>query len=226
MERLMTVTTIDGGEVLGGLRLPSGELTEGARSGRSLRVRNAAIATSFDLAGKRVLDVGCAEGLHSLYMSMSAKEVVGVDHRQSKIANAKANAKALGVENVSFIVGDTRDDDVFNAIGRFDLVIAWGFLHRVSDIFSLIYSLESLSDALSFEWRSPIIPMMSSLSVAYHSPSGKALDPMNISRRSQSADGVHDTDKIEGDTGFWEPTPGAVADNLRRLGYRHARMLG
>lgn len=209
---------------ISGILLPSGEVTRGKRSSRSLRRRNAVIACSFDLKGKRVLDVGCADGLHSLYMSNSAAEVWGIDHRKSEIAIAKATARSLGVSNVRFEAGDVRDPELFQGYGSFQLVIAWGFLHRVGDIFSLLYTLAPLAEALSLEWRTPVLPMMSKLSLAYHPPGGKRLDPMNVAR-------VDDPEgakmrKVEGDTAFWEPTPGAVAAIARRLGFKHATLLG
>lgn len=215
------------GEPLGGLLLSSGEVTIGKRHRRSLRVRNALVACGLRLEGKRVLDLGCAEGLHSLYFAQRAAEVVGVDHRQSKILIAQANAAALDAKNVRFIAGDIRDPEIFRSLGSFDLVVAWGFLHRITDIFSLLYSIEPLARSLSLEWRTPVLPMMSRLSVAYHYPAAKALDPMNIARHGGEPEPAGDDKrKIEGDSGFWEPTPGAVAAITRRLGFTHARLLG
>lgn len=215
--------------LIGGIRLPSGKITPARRSSRSLRRRNAIVACSFELKGKRVLDVGCADGLHSMYMAATAQEVRGVDHRNSQIAIGKATAKALSISNVKFECGDIRDPKLFEGSGKFDLAIAWGFLHRVSDIFSLLYSLEPLAEALSFEWRTPVLPMMSTMSIAYHPAGGKALDPMNTGRSKDGSEGraaVADKDKIEGKTAFWEPTPGAVAAIARRLGYVHGTLLG
>jgi SAM-dependent methyltransferase len=130
----------DYSKAIGGLQLPSGLITPAKRSSRTLRRRNALVANSFVLRGKRVLDVGCAEGLQSLYLSASADEVWGVDHRASEIDIARATAKALGAQNVRFECGDVRDPELFKKIGVFDLVIAWGFLHRISDVFALFYS--------------------------------------------------------------------------------------
>ncbi len=183
-----------------------------------------------NLAGKRVLDIGCAEGLHSLYMSESAKEVVGIDHRQSVIDRAEANRQLLGISNVTFKCGDVRDRELFGGIERFDLVVAWGLLHRVADVFSFLQSVGPVADAFSLEWRTPVLPFMSRLSLAYHSPIGDALDPMNLEFRKNGGEGgeraIADSEKIEGYTGFWEPTPGAVRTICRRLGFHHIRLLG
>ncbi len=207
----------------GGLRLPTGEITPGKRHRRTLAMRNALVARGFELSGKRVLNVGCGEGLHSLYMAEFADEVVSIDHDEKRIVGAKATANALGIENTKFISADVRDPNIYEKLGRFDLAIAWGFLHRVSDIFSFLYQLEPLSDTLSFEWRTPVVPMMSMQCLAYHYPGGESLDPMNVKRFSGKN---HGNKKVEGETGFWEPTPGAVKAIMQRLRYRFNEILG
>jgi SAM-dependent methyltransferase len=212
-------------DFIGGIRLPNGTITQGKRSGRSLRRRNAVVACSFELAGMRVLDVGCADGLHSMYMAASAKEVWGIDHRASEIEKGNATAKALGIGNVSLRFGDVRDPALFKGVEKFDLAIAWGFLHRIGDIFGLLYSLAPMADAISLEWRTPIVPLLSSLSIAYHPPGNRPLDPMNI-RAAGDHDPANDREKIEGNTAFWEPTPGAVKVITQRLGFVHATLIG
>lgn len=217
-------------EPLSGLRGANGELTTGHRPNRTLRQRNARIARAFDLAGKRALDLGCAEGLHSLYMAESAAEVVGIDHRSSVISRANANKKALGAANVTFECADIRDPGLLSRLGKFDLVVAWGFLHRVTDIFSVLEAVGPITNAFSLEWRTPVFPLMSRFSLAYHSPAGTALDPMNLGPVRAEIEGADPSAprpiKIEGDTGFWEPTPGAVRIMCRRVGFGHARLLG
>ncbi len=221
----MNVTEVPA--MVGGIRLPSGELTSGKRSSRTLRKRNAIVACSLDLAGKRVLDVGCAEGLHSLYMAASAKNVLGIDHRSSQVRKAANMARGLQINNASFEAVDVRDTGYFDRIGRFDLAIAWGFLHRIADIFDLLYKLESIADNISLEWRTPVVPLMSDLSIAYHPTGHRALDPLNLKKPdADGALGVADKDKIEGDTAFWEPTPGAVKTIMQRLGFAHSEILG
>lgn len=210
---------------ISGVKLPSGEITPGRRSKRTLRRRNAIVANSLQLAGKRVLDVGCADGLHSLYMARHAEEVWGVDHRASEIAKGQATADLLGVKNIRLQAGDIRDPDLFEGYGKFDLAVAWGFLHRIGDIFALLYTLEGLADAVSLEWRTPMVPNLSKVSIAYHPPGTKALDPMNAGGTKPDAK-IVDKDKIEGDTAFWEPTPGAVIAIMRRLGFVHSTVLG
>lgn len=190
------------------------------------------MAHAMDLSGKRVLDLGCAEGLHTLYMAASAEHVTGIDHRGSVVDVAEATRTALGVENVDFLAADVRDERVWRSLPEFDLVVAWGLLHRVESIFSLLAHIATLGRALSLEWRTPLAPFMARLSLAYHSPAGDRLDPMNAVNRNRDAGGEDaaeendDAGKVEGKTGFWEPTPGAVHAICRRLGYDRARLIG
>lgn len=215
-------------KLIPGIRLPSGVLTPGRRRSPSLRLRNAIVVSSFELEGMRVLDVGCSDGRQSLYLAARAAEVWGIDHRTSQIDVARATAAELGIKNVRFESGDVRDPDLFRDIGTFDLAIAWGFLHRISDIFALFYALEPITNAISLEWRTPVVPMMGDVSIAYHPAAAAILDPMNTGRKvdAQRAAPITDDDKVQGGSAFWEPTPGAVKAMLRRLGYLHETLFG
>jgi SAM-dependent methyltransferase len=218
-------TKIEAQTYISEIQLPSGEVTPGCREKGNLRRRNAIVSSAFVLEGKRVLDVGCSLGLYSIAMARTALEVVGIDHRESKLQIGRNTAHALGLKNLTFKHGDVRDPSLLTAYGKFDLIIAWGFLHRVSDVFSLLYSLEPLADAISLEWRTPIIPLMGTASFAYHNPDTERLDPMNISSGHEEKP-VEDFEKIEGKAGFWEPTAGAVKAIMRRLGFTDSRLLG
>ncbi|MGD0112614.1 MAG: class I SAM-dependent methyltransferase [Armatimonadota bacterium] len=54
---------------------------------------------------RRILDVGCGEGLPALYLAERAGTVVGLDAAPNMIAAARANASRLGLANTSFEVG-------------------------------------------------------------------------------------------------------------------------
>ena len=56
--------------------------------------------------GKTVLDLYCGAGTIGLSMADSAREIIGVEIVQSAVENARNNAAANGVENISFICGD------------------------------------------------------------------------------------------------------------------------
>ena len=203
---------------LAGLRRADGTITEGQRPGRTRRRRNAVLASSMPLTGFRVLDIGCAEGLTSLYMAETAQEAVGLDHRSSVIDSARTNAEAVGASNVRFECLDVRDPEALLSLGSFDLVTAWGLLHRISDVFSLFEILAQLAPRVSLEWRTPIFPGMSRVSFAHH-PKTPHLDPSNL--RLQSSDR-----KLESSAAFWEPSVAAVASIGRSLGFDGCTVLG
>jgi len=208
--------------LISGLLLPDGTITQGTRLQRTFRLHNARMACALDLSGKRVLDIGCSVGLHALYMAGSANEVIGIDHNKKAIATANATSDVLGINNVKFIVGDIREQKIFNELGYFDLIVGWGLLHRISDPFLFFDRASRLGDALSLEWETPVIPFMSSLSFAYHSISRK-IDSTNINTGEEMYDNWN---KVESDAGFWNICPGAVKVMGRRVGFIENEVLG
>jgi hypothetical protein len=110
--------------------------------------------------------------------------------------------------------------------GEFDLVIAWGFLHRITDVFALVHSLREKTSALSLEWRTPLLPLGSRLSLSYHSPYGDSLDPANLGAIADDAERWAAMGAKSMNTGFWEPTPGAMKIICGRWGYGHSTLLG
>jgi len=84
-------------------------------------VEPAAIAAAADLAGKRVLEVGCGEGRLTRFAARRAREVYAFDPDGERVDKAAA---ALGAElrdRVSFRVHDADALDVERA--RFDLAL-------------------------------------------------------------------------------------------------------
>jgi 2-polyprenyl-3-methyl-5-hydroxy-6-metoxy-1,4-benzoquinol methylase len=216
-------------ECIQGLKFPDGDSsgeTRGAPGSTPVRLRNARVARSLELSGMRVLDVGCGPGLYSLYMADSAKEVVGIDHNPRRITKAEATRHKLGYSNVQFKVVDIRDLERLQELGAFDLVVAWGFLHRISDLISTLYSLASITNALSFEWATPVFPRMRRASLAYHRTDVDALDITNLVPVGKLSAEEMIGKRIGGESGFWFPTPFAVESIMRKFGYGSARILG
>jgi SAM-dependent methyltransferase len=142
-------------------------------------MRNIRVASSPDLSSLRVVDIGCGHGLYSLYLSQQVREVVGIDHLRARIDTAIATRDALGITNARFVVGDLRDASILEQAGHFDVALAWGFLHRIADPFSFFDTISGYCDLVSLEWRTPMLPLMSRLSLAYHSTS-PSIDATNI----------------------------------------------
>lgn len=59
-----------------------------------------------DLAGKRLLDVGCGTGLVSLELAAEGAGVTGVDLSVPMVERARRHAAVRGVERASFLVAD------------------------------------------------------------------------------------------------------------------------
>lgn len=73
-----------------------------------------------------VYDLYCGVGTLSLYLSDVAQKVVGVEMVEVAIENALQNAKENGVENVSFVLGDMKDEfntGMISEHGRPDCII-------------------------------------------------------------------------------------------------------
>jgi len=96
----------------------------------SVKWRRIAPAVPTDLAGASVLDVGCNAGFYALEMKRrGAGRVVGIDHDDAYLAQARFAAETLGFGDVEF-----RKLDVYH-VGelreRFDLVIFMGVLYHL-----------------------------------------------------------------------------------------------
>ena len=74
---------------------------------------------------ERVLDLFCGNGNLSLPLATAACHVVGIESYQASIEEARRNASANNIENVSFICADTLHglQELTRAGERFDLVL-------------------------------------------------------------------------------------------------------
>ncbi len=83
-----------------------------------------------DLTGKSVLDIGCNAGFYSMEMKRrGADRVLGLDHDDHYLAQARFAAETLGYDNIEF-----RNHSVYDvgSLGeRFDVVIFMGVLYHL-----------------------------------------------------------------------------------------------
>jgi ubiquinone/menaquinone biosynthesis C-methylase UbiE len=77
-----------------------------------------------------VLDIGCGFGLFSLYYAAAAPDRImrGLDVNARRIAVARRAAARLGIENVTYTVGDARD---FKADGEVAAAYMLDIVHHV-----------------------------------------------------------------------------------------------
>lgn len=99
------------------------------------------------LAGKRVLDLACGEGGHSIQFAQKGAQVLGVEGRKLYVDRARFAAKALS-QPVEFIQGDVRKLDP--QLGKFDVVVFSGILHHlgIEDFDAMITELSRLTNDL------------------------------------------------------------------------------
>jgi SAM-dependent methyltransferase len=89
-----------------------------------------------DLSGKRILDIGCGSGLHSLAAIRSgAEEVVSFDYDPKSVA-ATLILRQMEESPARWRVsqGSVLDPAFMEGLGQFDIVYAWGVLHHTGDI--------------------------------------------------------------------------------------------
>ena len=81
------------------------------------------------IAGKRVLELGCGPGIWCRYLG-NYEAYVGVDWNSQHIKSAQEN---YGSENTHFINGDVSTNLLIEQ-ERFDFVLAIGLLHHLDDV--------------------------------------------------------------------------------------------
>ncbi|KAF0126642.1 MAG: methyltransferase family protein [Elusimicrobia bacterium] len=95
-----------------------------------------------DLAGKKLLDIGCGSGLFSLAaLRLRAAEVRSFDADPYSVEAARALRAKLGVGEKNWEIGPGSVlDPAFMAPlkGRYDVVYSWGVLHHTGDMRSAI----------------------------------------------------------------------------------------
>jgi SAM-dependent methyltransferase len=104
-------------------------------------VPNVDLLSLIESASGRVLDVGCGSGaLAAGLRQMGAETLVGIDH------DPRATAIAVGYDEV--ITSRIEDVD-WEALGRFDLVVAADVLEHLEDPWSVLRQLRRSGDLLA-----------------------------------------------------------------------------
>lgn len=137
----------------------------------------------------RVLSLGCGDGSIERHLAPHVGEVVGLDISRVAIEQARAKSEAAGLRNLSFVVSD--GSLRLEALGRFDCVAAFAFLHHLDDA--------AISEILA-EARKALRPggllysadpsrrrmiglftgWVRATYVRYHSPDERELDPLRL----------------------------------------------
>jgi len=93
-----------------------------------------------DLTGKTVLEIGPAAGYFSFEFARRGAKVVGLDYKRNLVREA---ANELMNTNVEFVTKDLFDLD--ESFGKFDIVFCSNVLIHVSDIFTALRKIKSVT---------------------------------------------------------------------------------
>ncbi len=121
---LVTPQTFELATDSGGLEAGRTEFDDGERFFSEFRGG----LTPADLAGKRLLDVGCGYGGRTLHYALrcGASEAEGIEPGAVMVERCRALAKELGAKNVRFETGVAEDlpfpDDSFDVVTSFDVL--------------------------------------------------------------------------------------------------------
>lgn len=100
----------------------------------------------------RILDLGCLEGGVSIHLSEKGASCVGVDVRENHLAKARFASDCLGLQDrCDWINADVLDDNFWNTIGMFDVVICSGLLYHIDakSIMPLLSNIRSCCSGLA-----------------------------------------------------------------------------
>lgn len=97
----------------------------------------ALIHSKLRLAGKKILEVGCLDGMNTVSLCAAGAEVTAMDIRPLCLAKAMLRCAAFGYQP-RFMLGDVR---TLQHLSRFDLLVHAGVLYHLQDPVSHVYDL-------------------------------------------------------------------------------------
>lgn len=204
--------------------LKSGVITPGPLSKGRKNLVKLFLIQNLELMGKRVLDVGSADGLFSFYMASEGALVTGLEVNSKRIKKANWIKEKLGFKDVQFKKFDLTESSDWNSLdNKYDMAFCFAVLHRVSDPINLIGNLAGKSDTVVFEWKSPDSFFSDNLSLAFHETTGK-LDPRNISNKRDLGYSQDISDSgIE--KPYWSLSIGLVKEICRAFSFNNFKVM-
>ena len=196
----------------------SGKVNKGVKNKKKL-----SLIQSLDLNGKKVLDVGSAEGYFSFYMASQGAEVVGLELDSLRVEKSKLVAELISEKKVSFYSRDLSKHKWVSEFGNFDYAFCYAVLHRVTDPINLIASLLEVSDTVIFEWAATYSFISDRLSIAIHPVNGK-LDARNISKNKQDGNSEYHGELLKRKP-YYQLSPGFVENVSADLGAKYTKLI-
>lgn len=98
------------------------------------------LVTLDTLAGRRFLDIGSGSGVHSLAAHRMGAIVVSFDDDADSVACTRALKSRYAPDDDQWRIerGSVLDETYMRALGRFDIVYAWGVLHHTGQMWSAL----------------------------------------------------------------------------------------
>lgn len=133
-----------------GIRLPDGRvLGNPAKRGVSIEPQDYRIEflKKLDPTRRRsVLEMGCAEGYHTVWLAALFEQVTSVEVRPKNVISTLVNLFIHEVKNVQLLLGDVRD--LGPRLGRFDVLFHSGILYHLMDPVEHLHRMRGTADAL------------------------------------------------------------------------------
>jgi SAM-dependent methyltransferase len=141
------------------------------------------------LEGKRVVDIGCGDGIYSLELKRAgAVEVLGLDAARAAVESARGHA--AGTPEVRFEVADIcclEEPSI-----RWDLAVVRGFLHHLYDVESAIARICKLAREIVViepNGYNPVLKIIERVSPYHREHEEKSYPPRHLDRWFESCGG-------------------------------------
>ena len=102
------------------------------------------------LAGVRVLDLACLEGMISVALARRGARVLGVEAREGNVARARFAKEALGLDNLEIVQDDVRNLSR-EKHGSFEIVLCLGILYHLPapDVFEFAERVSQVTERVA-----------------------------------------------------------------------------
>ncbi len=130
---------------LGGGVYTMGEYVRGDEVSARRVLQAAADVLGRPLAGTRILDLACLEGLYAIEFARHGADVLGIEVRERHIAKARFAKDALELDNLEFVKDDVRNLSP-DRYGSFDVVLCLGILYHLDapDVFEFVHQMANV----------------------------------------------------------------------------------